>query len=264
MDTLKNDQAAQNEVETTTQVVSPTTEAPTTQTQTPQAQAKPETVPDVVPDDIEEQRRAFQEMRQELKRLKEEKTVRSQSESAFKVFRPQPNATLDLAQGLKVEDYTDPLTGEVNRPAYNAATEARQARMAAVQAQSSVQEQIDENNARSKHPELFADPEIEEEIASRWYFNRIQGKNVSVTDIADSVAKRFSKAVSRAEKSGMEKALTEVSPKEQAALQASSQTSAPARQAASQEDMSRLQNATRFGSEDAIAARMKGIPWANK
>lgn len=262
MDSLKTDQAAQSEVEKTTQVASPPTEAQPTEAQTTQVEAKPERVPDELPTDSEEQRRAFQAMRQELKQLKEETKARSKSESAFNVFKPQPTA--NLADPVRVEDYSDPMTGEINRPAYNAALEARQARLDASRAQSSVQDQLDEYQARAKHPELFADPEAEEEIASRWYFNRIQGKPVTVSDIADSVARKYSRAVSKAEKIGAEKALEQVTPKEQAALQATSQTSAPAQRASSEEDLDRLRSATRFGSEDAVAARLRGIPWANK
>ncbi len=55
--------------------------------------------------------------------------------------------------------------------------------------------------------------------------------------------------------------------KEQAALQASAQNSAPAKRASSQEELDSLRTATRFGgssADEAIAARMRSIPWANK
>jgi hypothetical protein len=265
MDDLKTDQAVQNVVDETTQVNSPTTEAPATQGQTTKGEANPESVSNELPNDTEEQRKAFQEMRLELKQLKEEKAARSKGESAFKVFRPQVSNVYPAE--LRVEDYTDPMTGEINRPAYNAATEAVKARQAANMAQQSVTDQLDENTARLRHPDLFADSEAEEEVAARWLFAKQQGKNVTISDIADSVARKYGKAVSKAEKVGMERALEQVTPKEQAALSATAQNSSPAKARSSEEDYLRLIDASRRGgseSMDAITARMKGVSWVNK
>lgn len=265
MSDLKSEDAvAQNAAQPSVQTSSPPVEEQSTTVQTSQPEAPEERVPDEVPETEEERRKAFQEMRQEIKRLKEERQVRTKSESVFNALRPKA----DVANAeLRVEDFTDPVTGEVNHPAYNAAMRAEQARLAAVQANQSVQEQLDEYQARSKYPELFADPEIEEEIASRWLFNKYQGKSITVSDIAASVAKKYNKAVSKAEKSATEKVLTEVTAKEQAALQPSTQNSTPAKRASSQEELEGLRNATRYGGSDgemAIAARLRSIPWANK
>jgi hypothetical protein len=54
------------------------------------------------------------------------------------------------------------------------------------------------------------------------------------------------------------------SEKEQASLTVSGQTSQPAQQAASAEQLEELGRKSRFGDDDAIAARMSKIPWANK
>lgn len=255
--------------ETTSQDNSPKSEAQPTEAQTPKTevdQPKSEGESDGVESSMsEEQRRAFQEQRLEIKRLKEEKQARLKSESAFQVFKPRPAA--NLAEPVRVEDYTDPVTGEINRPAYNAAMEARQARIEAARADQSFEERIDEYRAREKYPDLFANPVIEKRIAAEWYFEKVQGNNVTVSEIAESYAREFSKAVSKAEKVGAEKALEQVTPKEQAALQASSQTSAPAQRVASEEELDRLRAQSRGvggSAEEAIAARMKAIPWANK
>jgi len=267
----KSDMAEEKEVETeTTQTESPTVESPITGDETAQTEEVSKTPvvekSDDLPEDNEEQRRAFQEMRQEIKRLKTEKVVREKSESAFNVLRPQVPPTSQPGP-VRVEDYQDSLTGETNWTAYNnavnnALTQNRQ--IANYEAQQSTQELIDENNARNKHPELFADPEAEEEIASRYLFYKLRGENVSVSDIAERVAKRYSKAVSKAEKIGAEKALNEVTEKETAGLTASSQNSEPARKTDSLEEVERLSVQTRGGNDDALTARISKIPWANK
>jgi hypothetical protein len=266
VDTLKNDAVVQNEVETPTQTSSPQVEAPTTEGQT-----LPEANPAGVPNDpeanmSEEQRRAFQEQRLEIKRLKEEKQARLKNESAFNVFRPQAQPG---QVGVNIDNYRDPITGEYNLGAYNQAVNAALQQTVAVaqQANQSVDERLDEYQARNRHPELFDDPEAEEEIASRYLYYKMSGKNVTISDIADSVAKKYSKAVSKAEKIGAEKALEQVSPKEQAALQAAAQNSNPARASQSQDDLERLRQMSRGRdsfADDAIVARLKSIPWANK
>lgn len=236
----------------TTQVESPPTEAQPTEEQTTVTTEES----DVSQTMSEEQRRAFQEMRLENKRLREETEARKKSESAFDVFRPQPQPL-----GIDPNQFIDPNTGERNEYAYQQAI----ARNARAEAQSATKDELDEYQARQKHPELFSDPEAEEEIAGLYFFNKARGNNVSVSQIAERVAKRYQKAVTKAEKIGAEKILTEVSPKEQAALAASSPTSSPARQAQSDEDLERLRQQSRGrgrASEEAVAQRMKNIPWS--
>jgi hypothetical protein len=267
----KSDLAEQKEVETeTTQIESPTIESSITGDETTQTEEVSKTSvvekSDDLPEDTLEQRRAFQEMRQEIKQLKEEKVVREKSESAFNVLRPQ-TPPVSQPGPIRVENYRDPLTGETNWTDYNNAVNnalVQNRQLANYEAQQSTQELIDENNARNKHPEIFADPEAEEEIASRYLFYKMRGENVSISDIAERVAKRYSKTVSKAEKIGAEKILNEVTEKESAGLSASSQNSNPARSNESLEDSERLSVQTRRGNNDAIAARISKIPWANK
>ena len=270
MDQVENKAVEQKAVETTTQTESPQVEAQTTEEQTPKGQATPEEVPDEIPANEQERRRAFQEQRLEIKRLKEESRARQQSESAFAPFRAAP--AVDQS-AVNVQTYTDPLTGETNWAAYDQAVNARiqRAEQLATMANQTVEEKLDERDARQKYPDLFADPEVEQEIADRWFASKMRGETYSVSEIADRVAKRFAKAVSKAEKSGAEKALEQVSPKEQAALSVQSQTSAPNRQAQSDEEYEKLRLQSRGGrlasdtdSTMAIAYRMKNIPWANK
>jgi hypothetical protein len=266
-----NNKAEESVVESdTTQVDSPTTEEPTTEVQTEVKESSDqgsviEESADV-PENVEEQRRAFQEQRQEIKRLKSEIQNRAKGESAFNAFRQQ-TPPVSQVNAVNIQDFQDPITGETNWQAYNqqqnnVLNQIRQS--ATYEAQQAVREQLDEQNARTKHPELFDDPEVEQEIADRWIAAKIRGENPSVTDIADRVSKRFGKTISKAEKIGAEKILNEVSEKEQASLTVSSQTSQPSRQAVTAEQLKEMSVRTRLGDDDAIAARMSKIPWANK
>jgi len=259
--------AEEKVVEETTQTDSPKVEVPTTEEQTIQEAKTDSQVTEDLPVDEEEQRRAFQAQRLEIKRLKEEKEARVKSESAFDVFRPK-EAPVASSIPIRVEDFTDPYTGEVNWNAYNTAvnnTLQNVQKTARFEAQQTTQEIIDENNARSNYPDLFADRETEQEIADRWFAAKMRGENMSVSEIAKRVAKRFGSAVSKAEKIGAEKILEEVSPKEQAALAAEGETSTSSRQQLSDEEFERLKRQSRgkgSEAEDAIATRLKAVPYS--
>lgn len=260
MKTLNNNQeevVVKNEAETTVQTESPQVEAPTTEEQTVTEEAvqpTQEQVSDVESDEPKDPRE-YQNRRlaEENRRLKAERQG-----SAFDAFRPQTQPTqVDIAR------YTNEY-GEVNYAAYNNAVNNHIQQVASQQATQAVQEQLDENNARTKYPELFEDPDIEQEIADRWIGAKLRGQELSVTAIAEKVNAKYSKNVSKAEKRGAEKILQEVSVKEQAGLSASGQTSQGSRQAQSDEENEILSERTRVGDDDAIVARMKAIPWANK
>ncbi len=214
------------------------------------------------PTDVEEQRKAFQAQRLEIKRLKEEKELLAQVEgpSAFEQFRPRASQGV---QSVNIQEFTDPNTGEINMDAFNATVLQRAESVATSKAQQAVAEQLDEANAKTKYPDLFKDKDIEQEIADRWFASKMRGEDKTITQIAETVNKRFTKAVSEAEKIGAERALTEVSPKEAAALAITGQNQAN-RQSISDTEHEKLVNLTRRGGstgEDAVAARLAGIPW---
>lgn len=202
----------------------------------------------------------------ENKRLKEEIESRTPKESAFTPFRPQ-TAPVGAVAPLQVQNFQDPVTGEINWGAYNQAQNVREQQIlqqARAEAQRVTEELVDEQTARSKFPELMNDKETEKLIAGQWIYEKMQGNNVSVTDIAERFARNFKQAVSKAEKIGAEKILNEVTEKEKAALTASGQTSQPSRSSASQEEQSYLSERTRKGDYNAVEARISKIPWANK
>jgi hypothetical protein len=252
-----NDVVVEKAVEDTTQTSSPQVEVPSTKEQTTQEQVDQpveEQVSDVESEVKDPREYQIKRLAEENKRLKSERQG-----SAFDALRPQAQPV----QGVNVDNYKD-VYGEVNWNAYNASVNTYAQQVASVEADRIVNERLDEQQARTKHPELFADEEVEREIADRWLAAKMRGENVSITDIADRVAKRTSKDVSRAEKRGAEKILQEVETKEQAGLSASGQTSQGARAQESLDDLDELSQQTRIGNDDAIVARLKNIPWANK
>ncbi len=261
--------AEEKKVETeTTQTSSPQVEKPITGAETVQEEAVVQT-PVVEEADVpamsEEQRRAFQEMRQENKRLREEIEARQTSESAFKVFRAQTPPV--QSSPVRVQDYQDSNTGETDWSAYNVAQQNREQQIlqqARSEAQSTAEDLLDEERARTKYPELMNDSVTEKQIASRWLYEKVQGNNVSISDIASEFARNFKQAVSKAEKIGAERVLNEVSEKEKAGLVAEGQSSQGVASNLSQEETERLSMATRRGNDDAITSRISKIPWANK
>lgn len=236
--------AAQPVVETdTTQTNSPQVEAQPTKAQTDDSSNELEAdltteQKQVVSGMTPEQRKAFQEMRLENKRLKEETVGRLSNESAFAPFKYQapvePNGYVDDAARIRAE----------------AAQAAR--------------EEVDEVLARNQYPHLFKDKSTEKLIASTWLYEKLSGNPVSIRDVAAQFDRQNRLSLEKAEQLGAQKALEQVTPKEQAALAASSQSSSAASSASSAEELDRLRVATRYGKEDAIVARLKNIPWANK
>jgi len=263
MDTTNDEKnvVEQKAVETeTTQTSPPQVEAQTTEEQT----VPKEQTSDDLPKTEEEQRRAFQEQRLEIKRLKEEKEARTKAESAFAPFRQRP--VPGQVASVQVQNFTDPVTGIVDWNRYDQAVNGRirQAESLAVQASDSVEERIDEMQARQKYPDLFSDQEIEREIADKWLAAKMRGEDVTISSISEKVAKKYQKAVTKAEKIGAEKMLNEVSSKEQGSLSASAQSASANRSLSSQEELEKLRVRSRGKgreSEAAVVERLKGIPW---
>ncbi len=263
---LKNQDnvAAESEVEKTTQTSSPQVEVAETQQET-QQEAQPNNVESELPNTEEEKRRAFQEQRlkikqleEETERLRSETEARGRNESAFDSFR---TPTQPGGNQVDINQFANPVTGEVNWNAYNQALNASAQQVAANQASQTVREQLDEYQAKSKYPEVFKDKALEKEVAALYLFERLNGRTVSVEELAGQVAKRVSKTLEKAAQQGAEQALTELSPKEQASLAVTGTTSAPSRTAQSADEQEALRQKVRHGGEeglDAIAKLMAG------
>ncbi len=214
--------AVQKTEEQTSVVTPPVTEEVPTDPQTqPEGAVAPQVEAPELPEGSEEQRRAFQEMRLENKRLKEEMEARVKTESAFDAFRPK-----QVTSQLDPNQFTDQVTGEFDWARYNQQVITQANQTATVQANQAVDERLDEFQARTKFPEVFSDKESEQEVADRWFAARMRGETPSISDIAKKVASRISKTVSKAEELAAEKVLSELTPKEQASLSAQSVSSA--------------------------------------
>lgn len=256
-DQIDNTSVEQNAVEQTTQTNSPNVEGAPTESQTPNAEVVPQETQEVAPDNVEssmteEQRRAFQEQRLEIKRLKEESEARVKTESAFDAFRPKQVPSVELNQN----QFIDPVTGDFDWSRYNQQVVANANQVAGVQANQVVNEKLDEYQARNQFPEVFANPEAEQETADLWVAAKLRGENVSISDIAKKVANRFSKTVSKAEKVGAEKVLNELTPKEQASLSAQSNNGTQS-VASDNSDASRLK--VRMGDDNELARLMSKV-----
>jgi hypothetical protein len=258
-----NNAVVQSAGEETPQVSPPQTEVESSTQQTPTEQQ-----PVVVEQNELDDPREFQNRRlaEDNRKLKAELEAKAKNESAFDVFRPR-QAPVAAPTGVNIYDYVDQESGTVDWNSYNGAVNnaiAQTQQVASYTAQQTTREIIDEQTARTKYPEVFANPELEEQAASMYLFAKMQGRDVSVSDIAAKIARGTSKAIAQAEKAGAEKILSEVSEKEAASLQASTQTSAPARQAASADQLERLRQQSRGRgreSDEAVAVRMSAIGW---
>lgn len=261
----KNNAVEENVVEETTQdsspsskeeTISPQTQQEETQVESDETTAEVSDSKDVESSMTPEQRKAFQEMRLENKRFKEEQEARKSSESAFDVFKPK-----QTNQGVDPNNYINPNTGEIDWTTYNQAV----VNQASVAASNAVQEQLDEDRARNLYPEVFKNPKFEEALAGQWFAKKMQGKNVSITELAagyvDLVQDSVKKAEKVAEKRGAQQALSELTPKEAASLQAQGTTSAQAKNELSLEDEENLKLRARRGDDDAMAQLMRGVAW---
>jgi hypothetical protein len=265
----ETNKAVENEVETeTTQVDSPTTESPITGGETEVRVSNDQNTvtetPDIESTMTEEQRRAFQEMRLENKRLKEVREQKPEN-SAFDSMRVQTPPVGQLSP-VRIENFQDTVTGETDWTAYNLAQQEREQRIfekARYEASQELDERLDEREARTKYPELMNDPKTEKQIAAQWLWEKTQGNNVSVTQIAGEFARNFKQAVSAAEKISTEKVLNEVSEKEQATVTAN-QTRSANKASLSEDERQSLSLRTRTGDDSAVVARLSAIPWANK
>lgn len=257
----KQDQAVEESVvEETTQDSSPQSEVQETEQTPTEVSTEPEaqeTEEEVSVDEgmNEKQRKAFQDMRLRNKQLEEklktETVERTKNESAFDMFRRSEQPT-----SVNADSYRDPYTGQVDWTRYNQDVQAVATRNAQIEARNTVNQELDEYKARNKHPELFSDPVMEEEIAAKYLFEIARGNQVTVEQVSDLIAAKYSKAVSQAEKAGEKKALTELTPKEAASLQARGQTSSQSHAQVSSEQEEAIRRQIRSGGkagEEALA-----------
>ncbi|MFZ5845669.1 MAG: hypothetical protein ACOY0S_04340 [Patescibacteria group bacterium] len=208
----------------------------------------------------EEQARAFQEMRQEIKRLKEERAERAKNEDYLREAMP-PSAPA-APPAVDINRFINPDTGEFDADGFNRAHEARYQALRAEML--SLKQDLDEREARLKHPELDKDKQFEEEVAKTWLWENYRGNPVSFSQVAAKIKETRAKTVVASEEEGAKKAMEALSAKEQASLEVSPQTSAAARKEQSEAEDQALRGRTRGGDDQALAQRMAKIPWVKR
>lgn len=200
--------------------------------------------------------------RQQFEKLKSQLAEARGSKSPFESIR-QPQAPQ-----APVAPLYDPSTGYVDvnelENLRNVALEA-QHQIAELKAERQRQDEERQTaEALSAYPELDPDAknhdkELYEATLDFVVAAQNRGKTLTLKQAADRVKALSQKEVSKAEKAGATKALEELAPKEQAALEATGRSD---RRVAAQ-DSGELIERTRTGDLGAIVARLKGIPPIN-
>ena len=222
----------------------------------------PEGEPETLPEEPTDQAKAFQSQRQEIKRLKEQLEDKKRRESAFSQFKTSysPTEYQKAETQVDINNYVDPNSGQFQAYAYNQAVNKiidgnrRQSNQTAA---NTARETYDELRMKDKYPETDPeseafDPDFEEAVARRYYWELANGKTSSLVKLADMEAKlRGKEAKKVAEKAGLQEA-----EKEQASL-GPNVRSKPG--FANLEKLEALRKRTRFGDEDAIVERMRNI-----
>lgn len=187
---------------------------------------------------------AFIRYRQENKQLRDElNALRGQQVSAFDSLKSKPEVNNDGVNWGQYGVY-DP-----NQVAVQVRAEAEQA----------TQDKLDEFTARQQVPEM-ADPEFEELVASSWFRKRYAGESPSITNEAKRLQTWWNRASKKQQEIAVQKAVEQVSEKEEASLTSIGTNSNAAQQALSRENLEDLKLRSRKGDESAIFARLREIP----
>ena len=273
---MTNTQQAQTEpVKETPQAPMPSAEPKTPET-TPVTEtvAQTEQVPSETKDAeglpegaSERTKREFEKLREDLRTEREK---RSQLESAFKTLQPIP-----APQAPK--PIYDPNTGLLNESVFSetqqAAIEARDRATRAEKAVNSYLERIETEAAYKAHPEADPkakefDPEMKKLAAGVIYASMVRpqeygGKQLGMKEAYDLIKSKFSpkekKVIETARKEGAQEAIEQLTPKEQASLEA---VGSPAARKEVSSDIDVLQRQSRVGGNvglNALASRMAAM-----
>lgn len=196
--------------------------------------------------------------------LREERQRREAVESAFRSMQPkQP------AQGFT--PIIDPDTGYLNESALaerdKMLLEAQQRATKAEQAVQSYQLEVENRMAYDAHPDLNPndkkqfDQKLHQQARAIILDSMInpqdyEGKQLSLKEAGDYLKGKSQSAVEEAKKQGAVEAIEQLTPKEQAALEA---TGTPAGRSDVATNLETLRLQTRKGNPDAIIARMRAL-----
>lgn len=242
--------------------------APTKDAQAPETSSNEEAPKEM----SDEQARSFQEMRLEIKRLKEEKKAREKAKSALEEVTPTPSPMASTQTDVDINKFVDPETGALDAVSYGrAVNEAIQKGVAQAHraATSATQQQLEQADAFRAYPALDPesdeyDSDFDEEVAARLLHARYIGSKVSLRQLAEKVAAKYQKTAVKAKEEGAKQAIESLSVKEQASLETARQTSASARQEQSESEKQSLRERVKSGDEDALAQRISRVPWTKR
>lgn len=243
----------------TPEVISETAEKP--------VQTPPETTGDELPSEQSEQAKAFQRMRQEIKELKTKVEEKQNRQSLFdqgqQLFSKPKYETVDPNQ------FVDPTSGYFNRPAYEQTVQrvnAYNQQLAQKTASDTVEQKLDEWQARQKHPELNSNRVYERAVANEYQAQLLEtlsnptARVKSISEIADELAPYYKVSQKQMVKEITANVQQQLTDKEQASLSSSgrSQPSAP-----SADEVRNLQKLTRRGDLNATVERLRRMKKGN-
>jgi hypothetical protein len=250
---------AEDNTQAVQEPVSETQVAPTPSAEQKTPEVVEQTKQDGLPEDASDRTKSrFEEL---TSQLKEERQRREAVESAFKALQPKEVAP---------EPIYDPNTGYVNE---NALTDIQrrviEAEKRAANAEQGIQSYLlDQENRRAyeAHPELNPeakqfDKELHKKaraliLDSMMNPKDYEGRQFSLKDAGDYLKGSTTSAVENARKEGAQQAIEQLTPKEQAALEA---TGTPARRSEVGQNLDTLRQQTRRGNQDAIVARLQAL-----
>ncbi|MBM4401858.1 MAG: hypothetical protein FJ044_01275 [Candidatus Cloacimonetes bacterium] len=218
-----------------------------------------------LPEGVRERtRQEFDKLQQ---RLREERQRREQLEQKFASTQPQQPQYPQATQST-IDQFIDPMTGEVNVRGLNQAIAQTQQR--AVRAEQMVQRYIEEQQSREAYvayPQLNPDAEnFDGDLHRRTRAFLLDSmmnpkdygdKQLSFKEAAELASRGLEKAVAKAEEAGAKKALEQLTPKEQASLEAEGRSD---RRKEAMADLQKLREKSRRGDLEAIVQRLKKVP----
>lgn len=208
-----------------------------------------------LPEDAKE--RTTQQFEKLKRELAAERAERSRLQRAFTKAQPQqPTSTLP--------EWYDPKTGEVDVQKLNQREQLLQREIATMKSQLSgvtrVSEKKQEEEAYASYPELDPnrkefDEDFQKQVISHMATEFAEGKAPTIKDAADNIMRIAEKVAKKAEKVGAKKALESLSPKEQAALEATGRSD----KRLPSQDLGAIRAQTRAGGRSGVEAAMQRL-----
>jgi len=264
--TVKDETRQASEADSPTEAAKttqPVAEAPEKEVKTPVEEGERADLKDKPKD-----AKAFQEQRQEIKRLKEELAKKERSRAAFETLRPQTQRV--PLQMPKVEQFMD-ADGKIRISEYENARDQYQQTQTyrAESSRSQDKFEMEQSLTKIQNPEIDPesekyDKELEARVADR--YGRLLLESIthgkpepSLLSVTAEIKKQYKPKESKVSQEAQKNA----SVKDQAASVSTAPSSGRARGYESESDLETLRHQSRMGGEkgmDALASRISKIP----